>query len=86
VIDDEPLAQRVIERYAEDISFLEIVQKCDHAMNALDYLMKPFSFERFVRAVQKAQEALRNRELPGDETSQTDLLHFKFLCTRYTAL
>jgi DNA-binding LytR/AlgR family response regulator len=122
VIDDEPLAQRVVERYAEDLPFLEIVHKCDHAMealellktneidlifldinmpkltgieflrtlkhqplviittayaeyaiqgyelNVLDYLMKPFSFERFVKAVQKAQEVLRSREVPGDET------------------
>jgi DNA-binding LytR/AlgR family response regulator len=136
IIDDEPLAQRVIERYADDISFLEIVHKCNNAMdaleflkshetdlifldinmpkltgieflrtlkhpplviittayaeyaiqgydlNVLDYLMKPFSFERFVKAVQKAQGFLHTRELTGDEiipqeTAEGDFIFIK---------
>ena len=136
IIDDEPLAQRVIERYAEDLPFLEIVQKFDHAvdalellksdkidlifldinmpkltgieflralkhppmviittayaeyaiqgyeLNVLDYLMKPFSFERFVKAVQKAQEILRSRnivpeEMPPQETGDGDFIFIK---------
>ncbi len=133
IIDDEPLAQRVIERYAEDLSSLEIVRKCDHAMdalellksneidlifldinmpkltgieflrtlkhpplviittayaeyaiqgydlNVLDYLMKPFSFERFVKAVLKAQEFLRSRELPGGEMNQQESTEGDFI-------
>lgn len=121
IIDDEPLAQRVIEKYAADVSFLEIVGKCNLAVDALgllkelevdlifldinmpklnglnflralknpplviittayaeyaiqgyelsvvDYLMKPFSFERFLKAIQKAQEMIFNRSLPPAE-------------------
>jgi len=116
IIDDEPLAQRVIEKYAENIPFLEIVRKCNSAMEAIevlhdisvdllfldinmprlngmdflktlknpplvivttayaefaiqgyeldvvDYLMKPFAFDRFYKAIQKAEELLRGRE------------------------
>lgn len=38
IIDDEPLAQRVIERYTENIPFLEIVSKCSNAVDAIDVL------------------------------------------------
>lgn len=116
IIDDEPLAQRVIERYAEDLPCLEIIRKCSSAVEAIevlhneeidllfldinmprlsgldflktfknpplviivtaysefalqgfeldvvDYLMKPYSFDRFARAVRKADELLRGRE------------------------
>lgn len=116
IVDDEPLAQRVIEKYAVDIPTLELVGKCDSAFAAMellsrvkvdlmfldinmpkllgidflkmlhnrplvvfttayreyaldgyeldvvDYLTKPFSFERFYKSIQKAQElfSLRN--------------------------
>jgi len=123
IIDDEPLAQRVIERYAENISFLEIVKKCSNAMEAIevlhhhsvdllfldinmprlsgmdflktlknpplvivttayaeyaiqgyeldvvDYLMKPFAFDRFFKAIQKVEDIIRSREVPPKETT-----------------
>ena len=113
VIDDEPLAQRVLERYIQDIPALELIQKCDNALDAMeilkekkidlifldinmpkltgleflrilknpplviittayaefaiqgyeldvvDYLMKPFGMERFLKAIQKVQDILK---------------------------
>ncbi len=121
IIDDEPLAHRVIERYSENVPFLEIVAKCFNAIEAIevmhnqqvdllfldinmpklsgmeflktlknpplviittayaeyaiqgyemdvvDYLMKPFAFDRFFRAIQKAEEILRSKEVPQHE-------------------
>jgi DNA-binding LytR/AlgR family response regulator len=123
IIDDEPLAQRVIERYVQDLPFLEITGKAANAMDALevlksgeidlifldinmpklsgieflrtlqhsplviittayaeyalqgyelnvmDYLMKPFSFERFVKAIQKVRDILEGKESTAGEIS-----------------
>ena len=123
IVDDEPLAQRVIERYAENVSFLEIVQKCSSAIEAIevlhnievdlifldinmprlsgmdflrtlknpplviittayaefaiqgyeldvvDYLMKPFAFDRFYKAIQKAEELIRGKEQRVSESA-----------------
>ncbi len=133
IIDDEPLAQRVVERYAENISFLEIVAKCNSAVEAIDvlhnhevdllfldinmprlsgmdflktlknpplviittayaefaiqgyeldvvdYLMKPFAFDRFYKAIQKAEEMLKGRELPHFEMKEADKPDDSFL-------
>jgi DNA-binding LytR/AlgR family response regulator len=107
IIDDEPLAQNIIENYLKQFSFIELVAKCENAiialewmkkqkinlvlldismpfisgiefikalqeppqiilttahkefavesyeLNVLDYLLKPISFERFLKAVNK---------------------------------
>ncbi|GAB5560286.1 MAG: LytTR family DNA-binding domain-containing protein [Synoicihabitans sp.] len=113
VVDDEPLAQRVIENYAGNLAFLDVEWKCDSALEALealhqgadpdvifldiemprlsglsmvrslknpplivfttaydnhavegfeldavDYLKKPFSFERFTRTLDRLQQRL----------------------------
>jgi len=133
IIDDEPLAQRVVERYAENIPFLEIVAKCNSAVEAIDvlhnhavdllfldinmprlsgmdflktlknpplviittayaefaiqgyeldvvdYLMKPFAFDRFYKAIQKAEEMLKGREVPHYETKEADKPEESFL-------
>src|SRR6476660_8030833 len=107
IIDDEPLAQKVIESYLQNFTFIELIAKCENAivalewikkqkidlifldismpfisgiefvktlknppaiilttahkefavesyeLNVLDYLLKPFSFERFLKSINK---------------------------------
>lgn len=39
-------------------------------LNAVDYLLKPFSFERFLQAVNKAKEALAARNVRSNQISE----------------
>ncbi len=116
IVDDEPLAQRVVEKYIADIPNLEVAGKCNNAMEAMnalyksnidlmfldvnmpkisgldflktlkkpphviittayrdyavegfeldvvDYLKKPFSFNRFMAAISKVQSKIQNEQ------------------------
>ncbi len=129
IVDDEPLAQRVVERYMDDLPELVLVKKCNDAIEArdvlfseevdlmfldinmpklsgltflktlknpplviittayreyalegfeldvVDYLNKPFSFERFLNAINKVTERLQSRQktaarVPADSPQQ----------------
>lgn len=126
IIDDEPLAQNVIENYLKNFSFIELIAKCDNAvsalewikkynvdlifldismpfisgidfiksmqnapqiiittahrefavesyeLNVLDYLLKPISFERFLKAIDKLDHPGSENLKPPAEDSQSD--------------
>ena len=38
IVDDEPIAQQILEQYIEKIEALELVGKCSNAIDALDVL------------------------------------------------
>ena len=40
IIDDEPLAQNVIENYLKNFSFIELIAKCENALSALEWIKK----------------------------------------------
>ena len=40
IIDDEPLAQNVIENYLKEFSFIELVARCENALTALEWMKK----------------------------------------------
>jgi DNA-binding LytR/AlgR family response regulator len=127
IIDDEPLAQNVLENYLQSFSFIELVAKCDNALialdwikkrkidlifldismpfisgidfiktlqnppriilttahkefaiesyelNVLDYLLKPISFERFLKAINKLEDHTSEIIKPLMQDSESDL-------------
>jgi DNA-binding LytR/AlgR family response regulator len=40
IVDDEPLAQNVIESYLKNISNIELIAKCENALSALEWIKK----------------------------------------------
>ena len=128
IIDDEPLALDILETYIERIPDLELVAKCDNAidaneiiqkeeidlvfldiqmpqmtgielikslpsapkfvfttayteyavdgfeLNALDYLVKPIAFDRFLKAVNKFKES---SDAKGTQTNSDDFFFVK---------
>ncbi len=133
IVDDEPLAQQVIETYILKINSLELVQKCNNAMeafealqnhdinlmfldvqmpvitgieflrslknpphiilttaypnfaldgfelNVTDYLLKPISFERFLKAIDKITEksAFQNQQAVSETVSAPEYMFVK---------
>lgn len=133
IVDDEPLALDVLETYIEKIPELNLVQRCNNALeanealnahdidlmfldiqmpqltgtdflktlakpplvifttayanyavegfelNAIDYLLKPISLERFMKAVNKAKEHLDLQKAPGTGSGGEDDPDFIFV-------
>lgn len=132
IIDDEPLAQSVIENYLKNFSFIELVAKCENAivalewikrqkvdlifldismpfisgiefiktlqippliilttahkefavesyeLSVLDYLLKPISFERFLKAINKLDnQASENIKLANEDSENDVFIYVK---------
>lgn len=128
IIDDEPLAQNIIENYLKNVDYIDLVAKCDNALsaltwikkqkidlifldismpflsgidfiktlqnppaiilttahrefavesyelNVLDYLLKPISFERFLKAVNKLENKEASKVIkPAIDDSESDV-------------
>ena len=133
IIDDEPVARKLLKEYIEDISFLELAGEADNPLKAqaildrepidllfldinmpkltgieflqsagslpmvimttayaehaldgftldvLDYLVKPFSFSRFLKACNKAKEYHEMKTLAGNKpTGDGDYFFVKY--------
>ncbi|MHA7055661.1 LytR/AlgR family response regulator transcription factor [Aquimarina sp. M1] len=130
IVDDEPIAQKIVKGFIADTPNIEVFEVCDNAMealkilredtidilfldiempkisglsflktlshppatiittayrefalegfelNAIDYLLKPFSFERFLKAINKVIEA-KNGASTKSETPAKTFEYFK---------
>jgi DNA-binding LytR/AlgR family response regulator len=132
IVEDEPLAAEVLERYINEVPFLQLIDTCSNAMdaldilnkkqvdlifldiqlpklkgldfistltnppkvifttayreyavqafelNALDYLLKPIEFSRFLSAVNKLFQARNVLQVPVAGTAGAELEHLFF--------
>lgn len=133
IVDDEPMARKVLEEYIEDIDFLQLVGKAENPIKAatvleeqkvdlmfldinmpfmngidflrrgkdlpitvmttaytdyaiesfeldvVDYLLKPFSFERFLKACTKAKEYHELKHRSVEQVSSDPLQNYFFV-------
>ncbi len=131
IVDDEPLAQEILESYIENLPNLELIAKCSNAieanevlkevdvdiifldiqmpqitgiefvkslknpplivfttayadyavegfeLSATDYLLKPISMDRFMQAVNKAEQELNKRDHVGGPAKDKDFFFVK---------
>jgi DNA-binding LytR/AlgR family response regulator len=131
IVDDEPLAQDILETYIQNLPEMELIKKCNNAFeaneelskqhidlifldiqmpqlsgidflktltnkpmiifttafsdyalegfehNAIDYLLKPISMERFMKAVNKAREHYQLTHKPVAESESDDYFFVK---------
>ena len=50
-----------------------------YELDVVDYLMKPFAFDRFYKAIQKAEELIKSRELPSYEIKEVERADDSFI-------
>lgn len=133
IVDDEPLAQDVIETHLEKLDDVDLIAKCNNVeeakeilktekidlifldiqmpqvtgiefvktlqdppaiifttafdnyaiegfeLNAMDYLLKPISLERFVKAVNKVRSSLENSKTHVEETGSMENAEYMFV-------
>jgi DNA-binding LytR/AlgR family response regulator len=46
-------------------------------LNAIDYLLKPYGFKRFLKAVERARETIELKRLVGDKSEENDCVFVK---------
>jgi DNA-binding LytR/AlgR family response regulator len=135
IVDDEPVARKLLEEYIEDIDFLQLIGKAENPLKAavllnnnkidllfldinmpkmngieflrsstilpltimttayteyaiegfeldvVDYLVKPFSYERFLKACTKAKEYYELKNMQTENTgNELDLNYFFIKC------